>query len=299
MEEKTGYNNDDDAGRPDEFEEYLSSLSVPAGKGKEEAWNDLQLVLAEHKREKTRSGRILPGNLKTGSRVFIRYAAIAASLLVLAFLSVTLARFSGKNTIETTRGEMLSLTLPDQTRVMLNSESSISYSRKGWKINRMVSLLGEAYFDVVSGPGFSVQFQGGSVSVFGTSFNVYARNSEIEVYCRQGSILFESGKISEKLEPGQGLRSGEGERVIRFEQSPEKEIQWIQGEFFYENAPLARVFNEIERQFNITINATGVDLSRRYSGFFRRGNLEQALDMVCIPMNLDYKITGGNIVTVQ
>ncbi len=305
MEEETTFDKNNDAGWPEqEFDKYLSSLSVPAGKDKDAAWKDIRLAIDERNKEKITGKQRSQEYRMIRSRVFIRYAAIAASFLVVAFLAVTIARFAGEKTVEAARGEILAISLPDRTEVTLNSESSISYSRMGWKNRRSVSLSGEAYFNVVEGPGFSVVFQSGSVTVVGTSFNLYTRDSDFEVYCRSGSILLESEvtHLSERLESGEGLRretTEEGYRVTRFEMPDEKEIAWIKGEFYYENVPLANVLSEIERQFNITINAPGVDLSRRYSGIFRRGNLEEALDMVCIPMNLDYSRTGEREITVK
>ncbi len=305
MDEKNTFDKNNDTGRQEEeFDKYLSSLSVPAGKDKDEAWKDIRLAIDERNKEKITGKQRSQEYRMIRSRAFVRYAAIAASLLVVAFLAVTLARFAGEKTVEAARGEILTISLPDRTEVTLNSESSISYSRMGWKNRRLVILSGEAYFNVIEGPGFSVVFQSGTVTVVGTSFNLYARDSDFKVYCRNGSILLESEvtHLSERLESGEGLRretTEDGYRVTRFEMPDEKEIAWINGEFYYENVPLANVFSEIERQFNITINAPGVDLARRYSGIFRRGNLEEALDMVCIPMNLDYSRTGEREITVK
>ena len=305
MDEKNRFDKNSDTGRPEEeFDKYLSSLSVPAGKDKHEAWRDIRLAIDERNKEKSTGKKQSQGYRMLRSKVFVRYVAIAASLLLVAFLAVTIARLAGEKTVEAARGEILAISLPDRTEVTLNSESSISYNRMGWKNRRLVNLSGEAYFNVVEGPGFSVVFKSGSVTVVGTSFNLYARDSDFEVYCRSGSILLESevSHLSERLESGEGLRretTEEGYRVTRFEMPDEKEIAWIKGEFYYENVALTSVFSEIERQFNITINAPGIDLSRRYSGIFRRGNLEEALDMVCIPMNLDYSRTGEREITVK
>ncbi len=303
MGNKNKSNKENDAGRPgDKFSRYLSSLSAPPGKGKDAAWDDLLQAIDE--REKEKSPGIARFRHKVRTRVYARYAAIAAILIVVSILAVIVSLPGGEKSIDTARGEVLSLSLPDQTEVILNSESRITYRRRGWEKERLVSLSGEAYFNVVDGSVFSVFFETGSVRVVGTSFNLYARDNNFEVYCSSGTILVESEatKISEKLESGEGLRSKtteEGYEVTRFRMPYEKGAAWIRGEFYYENAPLGSVFREIERQFDITINAPDVDLNRRYTGLFRRENLEEALDMVCIPMNLDYIRTGEREVTVK
>ena len=52
------------------------------------------------------------------------------------------------------------------------------------------------------------------------------------------------------------------------------------------------MLDEVSRQFDVTIKADGVDPTvRNYTGFFKRDHLVQALDLVCIPMELTYQIS--------
>ena len=286
------------------FEQLLSSMSVPSGKGKEDAWNELLTKI--NSKDEASTIRIQDRNRSSSGVIFnlTKPVSIAASFLLIAALTFSLLWLTGEKTIMVPRGESLAITLPDKTEVFLNAETSISYKRTGWKKNRVVKLQGEAFFNVTKGPGFTVDFSSGSVTVVGTSFNVYQRESSFEILCKSGTIHVISNEnlISEKLEGGEGIRKEivMNEKLIkRFGFSPDTELAWITGDFHFDNAPLEMVFMEIERQFDVIIHAPDVDLSRRYTGIFRRGNLNDALDMVCIPMSLKYRMAEGKKIIIE
>ena len=79
---------------------------------------------------------------------------------------------------QTTYGETKRILLPDSSTVLLNANSSISWSTQ-WKQvgKREVNLKGEAFFDVrkMNGMQFVVQSGGMKVKVLGTVFNVRNR----------------------------------------------------------------------------------------------------------------------------
>jgi transmembrane sensor len=284
------------------MDHFLSSLSVPSGKSKEEAWNDFL--------SKVNSSDNTAVNNQNNSRkssaivyFFTQPLSIAASLLIIAALGISIIWLAGVKTVTVPRGETLAITLPDKTEVFLNAESSISYKRTGWKKNRIAELQGEAFFKVSKGPGFTVVFPSGSVTVIGTSFNVFSRENNFEVLCKSGAVLVTSGEnnIAENLQSGEGIRKetiNDELLIKRFEFSTTAEIPWIQGDFYFDNIALESVFKEIERQFDVIIHAPDVDTNRRYSGVFRRGNLNEALEMVCIPMGLEYRLANGNEIVI-
>ena len=143
MEDKNKFGTDNDARRREKnLDNLLSSFSVPAGKGKDSAWKDVLLTIDERGKQKNRRVPHLPGSRVISARVYFRYVAIAASIIVGALLAVTIVRFTGEKIYQTDRGEILTISLPDQTEVTLNSDSRISYTRRGWKNNRQVSLSG-------------------------------------------------------------------------------------------------------------------------------------------------------------
>ena len=68
---------------------------------------------------------------------------------------------------------------------------------------------------------------------------------------------------------------------------------WIDGEFNFQNESISNVWKEIERQFAVKVLYRG-DQQRKYSGVFNNGDLSKALDGICGPMGLQYKINNEN-----
>lgn len=85
--------------------------------------------------------------------------------------------------VVTAFGQKSSVTLPDGTRIWLNSGSRVSYSSAFNSRSRTVDLEGEAYFSVARNEKlpFVVQADGMAVTALGTKFNVKAYANEEEV----------------------------------------------------------------------------------------------------------------------
>ena len=68
--------------------------------------------------------------------------------------------------------------------------------------------------------------------------------------------------------------------------------KWQAGEFYFNHQPIEDVLEELQRQFNIEIQFEGSG-SQEFSGYFTNKNLETALDMICLPLGLQYQKTGS------
>ena len=162
--------------RDRQVENLTGSFAVPETTSKEAAWEILsRRIETEDNREKFNKPFI--------SKIFIPLT-VAASLALVAVISVLLYRYTGESVIEVGRGQTATITLPDNTEVWINSDSRLSYRTRGWKNKRSVRLEGEAFFNVTRGSGFTVEFEIGFIEVFGTSFNLFARQNNFEVICK-------------------------------------------------------------------------------------------------------------------
>ena len=100
---------------------------------------------------------------------------------------------SRMQTITAPAGQRVVLSLPDGTKVWLNSKSRIEYPVSfGWK-SRKINLSGEGYFEVAhnSRRPFIVNAGDYDVRVLGTTFNVYAFDSgksDFEVSLLEGAV---------------------------------------------------------------------------------------------------------------
>src|SRR5690606_27647289 len=83
-------------------------------------------------------------------------------------------------TLSTPRGGQYRLTLPDGTKVIVNSETILRYPTQFGPKDRRVELIGEAYFEVTHDKDkpFVVRGNKQEIEVLGTAFNVSDYPSE-------------------------------------------------------------------------------------------------------------------------
>ena len=260
---------------------YASQLEAP----KVDAQAALETLKARnHAKNKPKVRTI---NFKTFYRV--------AAVLVLALTSGYLFFYSNNTSFETQIAQRKIFTLPDNSEVVLNAASKISFNEKKWANNRTLTLAGEAFFKVKKGQTFSVKTTDGIVTVLGTQFNVKERKNYFEVRCYEGLVSVTHNNNTTKLPPGKTFRviNGKIENVEDFNaQNP----SWIQQESSFNKIPLDQVIAELERQYDLKIKVKGVDTSKLFTGSFTHTDKEIALQAVTIPLKLSYKIEGKTII---
>lgn len=142
--------------------------------------------------------RIRANRLRGMLRRFERVAAVL--LLPLLVLTAWLVARSGSEfdsmvEIRSTTGMVSCVTLPDNTRVWLNSDSYLRYPTRFGR-ERRVTLYGEGYFNVAKNPDrkFIVEARSAEIEVYGTEFNVEAYDGD---YIRTTLV---SGRVGVRYE---------------------------------------------------------------------------------------------------
>ncbi|MFV5687871.1 FecR family protein [Flavobacterium sp. ZT3R25] len=225
---------------------------------------------------------------------FKAFYSVAAVLVVL-LTSAYFLFFNNTKSFETQIAQTKTVTLPDNSEVILNSASKLTFNEKKWADKRDLTLKGEAYFKVQKGQTFSVNTEVGVVKVLGTHFNVKERKNYFEVNCYEGLVSVTHNNKTIKLPPGKTFRVINGiiENVEDFNaQNP----SWIQQESSFKKIPLNQVISELERQYDIKIKVEGVDTSKLFTGSFTHTNKEIALQAVTIPLQLSYRIQGKTVI---
>jgi len=272
----------------EKFLEMTSKFKVPASsQSKEAAWD--KLVQSIDQKEKQEAKVVMFASRKV-------WYSIAASLVVLFTIAALTYRYSTVE-IELSKGEITNRILPDGSEVQLNADSKISYRKFGWLLNREIKLNGEAFFSVKHGNKFTVITDyNRKVTVTGTKFNVFARGTEYEVKCFEGSVVVETPTTKPiSVTKGNGVKFSKVEEVpnpIILDSIPAP--TWTKGEFYFNNTPLRLVFDELSRQFNVSIMSDAETETRNYTGFFKRDRMSNAFDLVCIPMGLTYQISADS-----
>jgi len=268
---------------------YVTSrYSVPGGLSREEAFGKLM----HHIDQKDKSEPVMTRNR---SRMILYSAAASLALIIALFFTV---RQFQQSKIMAGTGEQPTVKLPDGSDVYLNSMSEIRYSEKNFQKKRTLRLNGEAFFEVKEGGVFTVASSLGNIKVLGTSFNVHARDDYFKVSCITGRVLVETAAGSDTLSRGESVSWINNKYAKTTEPDIRKALSWKEGEFYYESTELRFVLDEIERQFGVSINASGIE-NRRFTGSFFHGKLEEALEIVCIPMDLEFEISTEGTVSIS
>lgn len=278
-----------------ELEHILSEMKgvkVPtSSRSKEEAWSLLMQSVVEQEHQ----AKVVKF---TNAKIWM---AVAASVLVFMALGWSYAWFSSIEKVAP-KGYVVDIVLPDGSEVTLNADSKIKYPRFYNLVGRKINMDGEAYFKVKSGGKFTVtDSQNRIVEVLGTEFNVNSRNKLFEVTCFGGTVNVLVPE-TKPVKLTKGFSVDLEDNQLKVIENPIDSINtptWTIGEFYFQGAILSDVFDELERQFNITITAEGFSPTERtYTGFFRNTNLKEALDLVALPMGLGYEISPDSSMVI-
>ena len=227
------------------------------------------------------------------------------------------------------------VTLPDGTRVWINSGSRLRYSQNFNIIDRRVTLDGEAYFDVHKNAlkPFFVKTSGVTIKVLGTAFNVKAYRDEktIETTVERGLVQIYSNNSAQKnlegvlLHPKQKATYEMGEIAISKDiittktaieigkqKQPSLEINsliikndvltelatsWKDTRWIIEREKLKDLAVKIERRYNVKIEFADLKLkSFVFSGVLDDESLEQVLEVIKLSAPVRYTLKQAKVI---
>jgi len=275
----------DNLSTDEKIETFVQAYRVPQNKSKAEAFRILQTKMQNHETEKP------VRNLRV-------YWSAAASVLLLALLTTIYFYQQKPSEIVAGLGKHVDYTLPDGSTVNINADSKIIFSESRFAKKRVLKLEGEAFFSVQKGIPFEVETKLGKIGVLGTTFNVYSRNQDFIVTCLTGKVKVSSNDQDIIITAGEKAELVSGALQKTSGLPDEKVAGWRNGEFHFESIPLISIFEEIERQFNVSITTSGLE-NRYFTGDFTNKNLTETLETVCLPMNLEYEITSESQIRIK
>lgn len=228
---------------------------------------------------------------------WIRPLMRIASVFVMGLAMYYLFFHENLTKIDTKVGEKISVTLPDASSVTLNALSEMAYNENRWNQKREIKLFGEAFFDVAQGATFNVITPEGTVSVLGTEFNVRQRGSFFEVRCFEGTVKVKAEGHEEILEQGDSFRMLEG--IVTLGENIYTVPQWTKNVSDFQRVEVSQVFEELERQYGVTVLLENVNKEQLFTGGFVHDSLENALKSITEPLDLEYTILPTKKVRVQ
>ncbi len=228
---------------------------------------------------------------KSTNTLYLRIAAIAAIFILGIFVFTGL--MNQDVNVHNPYAQITDHFLPDGSSVTLNANSDIAYDKK-FKDNRSLHLKGEAFFDVMKGSRFLVNTDLGQIEVLGTSFNVYARNSELTVICKTGKVRVASldGSQETVLMPGQKVSyiNNDWEEAL-----DDQEITWKSKKQIFDKSKISSVSKSLEGFYGKTIKIDPSVDTLLFSGQISLENLEKSIDELTWTLRLKYKIVDDTI----
>ena len=270
----------------DEYASYVKILKVSKNlKGPEfnmdQALND---VINRRTPDSTKVVKLNPW------KNFMRVAAVTALLLTGAYFYLN----SLDETISTEFAERSTVTLPDNSEVVLNAATEVSYNAENWDEDRNVTLQGEAFFKVAKGKRFTVATDNGTVTVLGTQFNVENRAGFFEVTCYEGLVSVTYQGQEKKLPAGTSFLVVHN-TIVQPEAPSTSKPSWLLNESRFKSIPISFVLDELERQYNIKVTTKDIDTNTVFTGSFSNTDIDLALRSISTPSGLKYNLEGNNV----
>ena len=202
-------------------------------------------------------------------------------------------------------GKREQVTLPDRSKVWLNSGSLLIYPSAFIGNEREVYLAGEGYFSVTKDKEcpFIVKTHSVSVSVLGTEFNInaYPNIDKVVTTLEEGSIRMSLNRFDSSylLEPDDQIvyipSTGHIERK-RVKASDYSD--WRGGGLYFSNSPFKEVIQTIERTYSVQVHLqTSIYQSNNLTiHFYPNESIENIMMLIkeMIP-GLEYQIEGKDI----
>ena len=197
------------------------------------------------------------------------------------------------------------VTLPDGSRVRLNSASTLRCPDRFSDISRTVELSGEGYFEVKSNPDWPMYVKtskGVTVKVTGTTFNVstYDNDNALRLTLVEGrvSVINDADGSQFAVRPNEEMIIMDGSRVAPVKQMVDVRpaTVWKDGVLLFENERMDMVIKKLERWYGVSIHSQeAAILEMHFTASFESESLTQVLQLLRITSNIDYRIEGREV----
>lgn len=226
-----------------------------------------------------------------------RVASIIAIVLLVAF-SYGLTQLNNQKVIVSTKpGQNLNLVLPDESEVILNSNSTIEYRPLAFAFSRKVELKGEAFFDVKKSAfkPFRVQSDDLRIKVMGTRFNVnaYPNAYNYEVVLEEGSVHVSMASFHHQksaLSPSERLLMERNTGKAKISKvNTRLYTSWTQGVLYFYDTPFSDVVIRLQRRYGVQMEMSEQLVGNfLFSATIRNEPLAEVLGLIeaVLPVNV-------------
>lgn len=201
------------------------------------------------------------------------------------------------------KGQRASLVLPDGTKVWLNSHTEIKYGNDYGTKERILTLSGEAYFEVAKDKEhrFVVRTDQMDVEAVGTTFSVKAYREDKGIT----ASLF-SGKVKVTT-AGDCVYLSQGEQATFDKKSGVLSVRalenigyadmWRNNELAFNGEKLRDIAVLLNRMYNVNIRFESENIKDyRFSGVIKNNSLDNVFELISLTAPIEYRSNGDTII---
>jgi transmembrane sensor len=280
----------------------------------EQEWNDglFEDNLGDKEREALKSSLnfYLKCEKKYKYKRFVyRVAAVLTPVIFIGSLYLFMLNPHSRSSefvVEVKSGDKAQITLPDHSRVWLNSKTKLTYNSDDSQ-QRNVKLCGEAFFKVNKDKErpFIVTMQNLHVEVLGTTFNVKApaKSDLIETSLVEGSVKISGSDLSQTyyLKPNEkAIYSKLNKSMLIIPTDNDLETAWKDNKLKFKSEHFIDVMKKFEDWYGVTMICKCPKIQNDLtSGTFKDEKIETALNAFKIQYKIDYKIHGDTVIVTS
>ncbi len=226
---------------------------------------------------------------------------IAATIVVLLSVSVWwYAHSRDMIEVRTGYGERIAITLPDQSCVVLNGNSLLTYA-PNWdpQSGREVWIEGEGFFSIKhteDNQKFVVHAADLDVEVLGTKFNVKARSCASEVLLAEGKVKLETKDAQRVvLKPGE-LATHHNKQLSTRSVEKRRYTSWVQNKLLFEGTTLREVATLLKETYGLEVEFADADLQEKeLSGEISSATADDVLHAIAETLDLVVAKQGRSV----
>ncbi|MBO9673108.1 MAG: FecR domain-containing protein [Sphingobacteriaceae bacterium] len=210
------------------------------------------------------------------------------------------------NVLSTPRGGQYQVVLSDGTKVWLNAASVLHFPARFTGQQRLVTLEGEAYFEVAKDrhKPFKVLSAGQTVEVLGTHFNInsYADEKSTRTTLLEGSVRIRAKSHNGQenmaiLKPGEQATNAADLKVTQAD--VQETIAWKNNQFTFHSKPLSAIMRDISRWYNVDVEYKGNISEKSFTGSVSRyAEIAKVLETLELTNMVHFKVEERRIIAM-
>lgn len=234
------------------------------------------------------------------------YGRVAAAVITLMLITWVAQFYSKPNNVvlTTTKGQVATFSLPDQSTVTLNGNSRLVYTPWNNREDRQVSLQGEAFFSVthtINHQKFLVNLPDQvQVEVLGTEFNVSSRQNKSRVVLNSGKVRLRLPATRQEIEmqPGEMVEvAPKANKVAKRKVNAAQYSSWSKSLLVLDKTKLSELVQILETTYGLHVSVADSSLlDHTFSGRLP----QQDADILLLGLSkaFDFKITrnGSSVI---